>query len=70
MGRQTDRWVDRQMGRQTEGQTDIWTDRCTDEQLVLPSDTKALALHPSDPIQLKCPVAFILLTAFISSATS
>jgi len=39
-------------------------------ELFLPSDTRALALHPSDPIQLKCPVAFILFTAFISSATS
>ena len=36
----------------------------------IPSDTRALALHPSLPIQLNLPVAPILLTAFISSATS
>ncbi len=43
--------------------------RPTDKEF-LPSDTSALALHPSDPIQLKCPVAFNRLTAFINSATS
>ena len=38
--------------------------------LNIPSDTRALALHPSLPIQLNLPVAPIRLTAFISSATS
>ena len=38
--------------------------------LNLPSETNALALQPSEPIQKNCPVAFSLLTAFISSATS
>ena len=40
------------------------------ELLNIPSDTRALALHPSLPIQLNLPVAPIRLTAFISSATS
>ena len=35
-----------------------------------PSYTNALAAQPSDPIQKNCPVAFLRLTAFISSATS
>ena len=40
------------------------------EVLYLPWDTKLLALHPSDPIQVKYPVALFLDTALISSATS
>ena len=35
-----------------------------------PSETRALALQPSLPIQVKFPVAFILFTALIRPATS
>ncbi len=30
---QTDRWADRQMGRQTDGQADRWTDKQTHRQI-------------------------------------